>query len=175
MSLPFLGEIRLVPYNFAPLGWFECDGRLLPISQYDALFALLGTTYGGDGQTTFALPDLRGRILIGQGTGPGLPPVVQGEVAGTETVTLVAPQIPGHRHPVNASGAAGNSTTPVGKAFAYLGTGTKSDKVYGPTAAGTASPAAIGPAGGSQPHENRQPTLALRYIIAFEGVFPSRN
>jgi len=175
MSLPFLGEIRLVPYNFAPLGWMECDGRLLSISQNEALFALLGTIYGGDGQSTFALPDLRGRIAIGQGTGPGLPNILQGELAGSETVTLVAPQIPGHRHPVNVTAAGGTSTSPVGKTFAYFGTGTKSDKVYGPAAGGTASPAMIGQAGGSQPHENRQPSLTLRYIIATEGVFPSRN
>ena len=171
MSEPFLGEIRAVGFNFAPVGWAMCNGQLLSIAQNTALFSLLGTTYGGNGTTTFALPDLRGRVGIHQGQGPGLSPYVIGQVAGTETVTLIAQQMPQHNHVVNASGAAGTATRPTTAVLAKT-----TAPAYAPASDGTVMAAnMIGTAGGNQPHSNIQPYLAVNFIIALEGIFPSRN
>jgi microcystin-dependent protein len=173
MSDQFIGEIRLFAGNFEIAGWAFCDGRLLPISQNQALFALLGTTYGGDGQTTFGLPDLRGRFGVHQGQGTGLSNYGIGEITGAESVTLNVQELPSHTHTTSAADFAndlspGNhvwSTDPDGNTAAY-----NSAKNAHQMAAG-----AISPAGGSQPHDNIQPCLVLNYIIALEGIFPSRN
>jgi len=165
MSTPFLGEIRMFGGNFAPRAWALCQGQLMAISQNDALYALLGTTYGGDGQTTFGLPDLRGRIPIHPGSG-----FVVGQLSGTETVTLTTQQIPSHTHaPLANTAAAGKDPTnsvPGGGGPAWFAPG-----------APTLSMAAnmIGNAGGNQPHENMMPYLAVNFIISLEGIFPSQN
>lgn len=176
MSQPFIGEIRLLPYNFAPLGWATCSGQLLSIAQNDALFALIGTTYGGDGQTTFALPDLRGRLPVHQGQGPGLSNYTIGQVAGTESVTLISTQLPAHTHTLIATTAAATSLTP---GNALLPGAVSGDTFYVNTTAGnTMAPMSnqmLSQAGGSQPHENTMPTLTLQFCMALEGIFPSRN
>lgn len=171
MSDPFIGEIRLFAGNFAPRDWAFCDGQLMSIAQNTALFSLLGTTYGGNGQTTFALPDLRGRVPVHQFQGPGLSNRDLGEVSGSETVTLLSTQMPAHSHAFRASTTAATGSTPVG---ALLGATTVNS--YDNSAAGVAMAAgAVGNTGGSQPHDNMAPTLALNYIIALFGIFPSRN
>jgi microcystin-dependent protein len=171
MSDPFIGEIRLFASNFAPQGWALCNGQLMSIAQNTALFALLGTMYGGNGQTTFALPDLRGRVPVHQGQGPGLTSRTQGEVSGSETVTLLSSQMPAHSHALRASTVAATGSTPAG---ALLGATTVNS--YDNSAAGVAMAAgAIGNTGGAQPHDNMAPTLALNYIIALFGIFPSRS
>lgn len=168
----FLGSISLVPYNFAPLGSALCNGQLMAINQNDALFNLIGTTYGGDGQTTFALPDLRGRVAIHQGTGPGLSPHVIGEEAGSETVTLTVNQIPAHSHTAMASTAFGNTVSPLN---AYWAPRARSLLFSGPTNLVQMAPGALAQAGGSQPHDNMKPYLTLNYVIWLEGIFPSQN
>jgi microcystin-dependent protein len=176
MSTPYIGEIRMFGFGTrgAPNGWQACDGSLLPISQYDALFALIGTTYGGDGQTTFAVPDLRGRVPIHQGTGPGLSSYVIGQRAGTETVTVLPTQMPAHTHVVVATSGASNSLTPGNT----LLPGTVSGDSFYATDLTGATPIAMSAqstslAGGSQPHENCMPTLTVQYCIATQGIFPS--
>ena len=182
MSEPFIGQIMLFAGNFAPRGWATCDGQILSIAQNTALFSILGTTYGGNGQTTFALPDLRGRAAIHQGQGPGLSQYSMGEVGGAETVTLIAPQMPAHNHtatltvnaaasPLSASDDPTNAV-PAGASGqnVYAGAPDGSTKMN----AGMAT-AVINPAGGSQPHENRHPYLCMTYCIALEGIFPSRG
>jgi microcystin-dependent protein len=173
MADPFIGEIRMFGGNFAPLGWAFCNGQILAISQYDALFALIGTTYGGDGQTTFALPDLRGRIPIHAGTGPGLSPRTLGESSGMETVTLSVNQLPAHDHQFVGTTSAASAASP---ASALLATPTSVD-LYRPATipAANMAPGAIGPAGGSQPHDNIQPYQCISFIIALEGIFPPQN
>lgn len=166
---PFLGEIRPVPYNFAPLGWAFCAGQILPIAQNTALFALLGTTYGGNGVSTFGLPDLRGRVPVGAGQGPGLPNVDLGEVSGSENVSLTAAQIPAHSHAVNVSAAAATAYGPDGHIPA-----TSARSIYGPATANALAADTVAQAGGGQPHENRQPYTCISYIIAMQGIFPSR-
>lgn len=169
MSEPYIGDIRLFGGNFAPVGWAFCDGSLLPISEYDPLFALIGTNYGGDGMVTFALPDLRGRAPIHQGTGPGLSPRPIGSSAGSETVVLTAQQMPAHTH-VPTAGATPTSTSPAGATWSAQTTA-----AFAPGAASVPMhPEAIGPAGGSQPHDNMPPFAVANYIIALVGVFPSR-
>jgi microcystin-dependent protein len=168
VSEPFLGEIKLLPFNFAPRGYAFCAGQILPIAQNTALFSLLGTTFGGNGQTTFALPDLRGRVPVSSGQGPGLSNYDLGEVTGTETVTLTSNQMPAHNHLVNANNAAADATRPGNN---YPGT-----SAYSTTNGGnTMNPAVIAQAGGSQPFSNVQPLLVLNFCIALEGIFPSRN
>ena len=169
MASPFLGEIRMFGGNFPPFGWAKCDGQLLAISQNDALFALLGTTFGGDGVSTFALPDLRSRLPIHQGQGPGLSNYVIGQQAGTESVTLTTQQLPGHNHLMNAVTA--NTNSPANAAF---GSGGLSIFKAGPPTANLAA-GSILPAGGSQPHDNTMPFLVVTFIIALEGIFPSQN
>lgn len=169
MSEPFIGEIRLSGNGRAPVGWAHCDGRLLPIAQYDALFALIGTTYGGDGQYFFALPDLRGRVPVGQGAGPGLTNRVMGEELGSEGVSLTVNQMPAHRHQWQASMSA---VSPTAGPRAQLGSGAA---IYGPEPGQVTMAAQALPTGGGQPHDNMAPTLTLNYIIALWGVFPTRN
>jgi len=167
---PFLGQLMLVPYNFAPRGWAFCNGQIMSIAQNTALFSLLGTTYGGNGQTTFALPDLRGRAALSAGQGPGLQNYNLGEMAGSESVTLISSQMPAHSHLVGASTGSAQATPD--NAFPGSDGGTQ---IYDLAASTTMNPQMIQPAGGSQPHENRQPYLVLNYIIALQGIFPSRD
>lgn len=167
---PFLGEIKMVGFNFAPVGWALCDGQLLSIAQNTALFSLLGTTYGGDGVRTFALPDLRGRVPVHQGQGPGLSPYNTGQAAGSETVTLTTNQMPTHTHQANASSSGATQPTPQGNVWAASRT-----DLYNATPNAAMSTQAIGTAGGSQPHPNIQPYLCVNFIIALQGVYPSRS
>lgn len=168
---PFIGEIMWVGYNFCPRGWTEADGQLLPISENSALFSLYGTTYGGDGRTTFALPDLRGRVSIHTGQGPGLSDYSLGQKSGLEVVTLTANEIPAHNHTLNVSGGA------VDKNAAGSILGSPKQKIYdAPVAASTTlASSAISDSGGGMSHENRPPYLTLRACIALTGVYPSRD
>jgi len=170
MADPFLAEIRVFPYNFAPAGWQPCEGQLLPISQNTALFSLLGTTYGGDGRSTFALPDLRGRFPMGVGQGPGLSDRDIGEQVGSETVSLTTAQMPLHNHGLRATSTA-NTSNPSGAALANVAT---SGPAYRTPGVLVASGSSLASAGGNQPHENRQPALALTFCIATQGIFPPR-
>jgi microcystin-dependent protein len=165
VSEPFIGEIRMFGGNFAPFGWAFCDGAVLPISQYNALFALIGTTYGGDGQNTFNLPDLRGRLPVHQGSG-----FVIGQSAGTETVTLTVNQIPQHTHAVSARTSA-TAGSPSGATYG----GNTTDAIYTATPSAQMNAAMVGIGGGSQPHANMMPYGVVSFIIALEGIFPSRN
>jgi len=168
---PYIGTVRYFGFNFPPRGWASCDGQLLAISQNDALFSLLGTTYGGDGRTTFALPDMRGRLPVHQGSGPGLAPRTMGQKSGVERVTLNANQI-GHSHALHGSDGAGNQTTPTSHALAEDG----GDTTYSDAPPSVAMHAdSIGSAGGGQSHENRPPSLGVYCNIALFGIFPSRN
>jgi microcystin-dependent protein len=169
---PFLGEIDLVAFNFAPLGWAICDGSILSISQNTALFSLLGTTFGGDGVSTFALPDLRGRRAIGMGQGPGLQNYILGQNGGEETVTLTVGQLPAHSHTFLASSAPGNSLKPAGNYWASASQVNLYSTGFSHVAM---APQAIGLTGGGQPHDNRPPYLVMNYIIATSGIYPSQN
>jgi microcystin-dependent protein len=172
VAQPYVGEIRLFAGNFAPSGWMICDGQPLPISEYEVLFELIGTTYGGDGQETFSLPDLRSRAPIHMGAGPSGTTYQIGEAAGVERVTLSLQQIPSHTHGYLVSTDAGTQISP---ANAVLGSG-QSAKVYRPGAATTAmNGQSLAMAGGSQPHENMQPYLGLNHIISLFGIFPSQS
>ena len=173
MSDPFIGEIRMFAGNFAPNGWAFCWGQLQSISENDALFALIGTTYGGDGQTTFALPDLRGRIPVGQGQGPGLSNRIVGQQYGTEDVTLLSSQMPAHTHTLLASGTAATASSPAGAVLAAQ----SMDAVFISGTAPTAVMRAdlVAPDGGNQAHDNMAPYLCLNFIIALFGIFPSRS
>jgi microcystin-dependent protein len=178
MSNPFLGEIRMFAGNFNPRGWAFCAGQLVPIAQNDALYALLGTTYGGDGITTFGLPDMRGRLPINQGQGPGLSNYVIGQMAGTESVTLTVTQMPAHSHSLSATDATASQPAPTNTSFLATLLGTA--EIYAipganPLRQGTLNANSISAAGGSQPHNNLMPIMAINFIIALEGVFPSRN
>ena len=167
MSQPYVGEIRMFAGNFAIAGWMFCEGQLLPISEYETLFNLIGTTYGGDGQSTFALPDLRGRLPIHQGGG-----FILAENGGAEDVTLTTSQIPAHSHPVLASQNAGSAAQPQGNLTAQNASVT----IYRAQAGGlTMNPSAVGSTGGSQPHSNFQPYLCVNFIISLFGVFPSQT
>lgn len=173
MADPFVAEIRMVPFNFAPRGWAFCNGQLLPISQNTALFSLLGTTYGGDGKSNFALPDLQGRTGMHPEQGPGLSPRDLGESAGEKSVTLLMSQLPQHSHSLKAVAAPGTVVSPAGAAFARA-PGTAS--LYGTagTMSATMAPGVLGPVGGL-PHNNMQPYLTMNFIIALQGVFPPRG
>jgi microcystin-dependent protein len=176
MSNPFVAEIRIFCGNFAPKGWAFCNGQILPISQNTALFSLLGTNYGGDGKTNFALPNLQGSFPMHPGSGPGLSVRDLGEASGMATVTLLAAEMPSHAHAPFASGDAAASTSPVPGANGPVMLATTSVPVYGALTEPTPlDGAAIGAVGGNQPHENRQPYLALNFIIALQGVFPPRS
>ena len=172
MSDPFIGQVMLFAGNFAPRGWAFCSGQILSIAQNTALFSILGTTYGGNGQTTFALPDLRGRVAISSGQGPGLSNYYLGQAGGEETVTLNMEQMPMHLHMAAASAEGGTSATPNGGVWAGS---TARDSIYAATADTTMNPQAISTTGGNQPHNNMPPYLGVNYIIALEGIFPSRN
>jgi microcystin-dependent protein len=178
MADPFLGEIRVFAGNFAPNGWALCQGQLLAIAQNTALFSILGTTYGGDGVRTFALPDLRGRVVMGLGQGPGLSNYVEGEVGGAESVTLTTQQMPAHSHTVNATEAQ-STTDPKGAVPANTQPPTPgpAPKAYGASPDGktTMNSAMIGLTGGNQPVSVQQPYLVINYIIALLGIFPSRQ
>ena len=177
MSDPFVAEIRIFPFNFAPKGWAFCDGQILPLSQNTALFSLLGTTYGGNGQSTFALPDLQGRAAIHAGQGPGLSLYDLGQEGGETAVTVIQSEMPAHNHAANCRNGSGtNFTTPVGNIWANAAFGRGGINLYSNVAAsGTMSPFAAQPSGGSQPHNNMQPYLTLNYCIALQGVFPPRT
>ena len=174
MANPFLGEIKMFVGNFAPSGWAFCDGQLLSISQNTALFSILGTTYGGDGQTNFALPDLRGRAPLHSGQGPGLSLYQLGQQGGAETVTLTPAQMPAHSHSVNAVTSGGKQASPSNNLPAVESTGTSLD--YSSDPANTVmSNGMIATTGGSQPVSVVQPYLTVSFIIALQGIFPSRN
>ncbi len=174
---PFLGEIRLFAGNFAPIGWALCQGQLLPIAQNTALFSIIGTTYGGDGIRTFALPDLRGRVVVSFGQGQGLSPYQQGQVGGAENSTLTTAQMPAHSHTVNASETATTGDPKGAVPAKTVGPTIGQDpKAYAAASDGTTmNNAMIGIAGGSQPVSILQPYLVINYIIALQGVFPSRG
>jgi microcystin-dependent protein len=174
MADPFVAEIRIFPFNFAPKGWAFCDGQLLPLSQNTALFSLLGTTYGGNGKSNFALPDLQGRAPMQPGQGPGLSLHDLGEAGGTDTVPLLESEIPAHSHSLQSQPAPADVPNPDGNAFArvvgatpYTGTGGASLVAM--------SDAALAPSGGDQPHNNMMPYLTFNFCIALQGVFPPRT
>jgi microcystin-dependent protein len=170
MAQPYVGEIRMFAGNFAPAGWLFCAGQLLPIAENEVLFQLIGTTYGGDGETTFALPDLRSRVPIHQGTGPSGNTRIMGEMGGVESVTLTTQQIPAHSHPLLVSTAVANNSNPAGSVPGE----SPSVTLYleeSPSVAMNAS--AITPTGGNQPHDNMQPFQCVNFIISLFGIFPS--
>jgi microcystin-dependent protein len=169
---PYVGEIRWVAFNYAPVGWAECNGQLLAIAENEALFSLIGTTYGGDGKTTFALPDMRGRVAVGTGQGAGLSNRTPGEKGGQEKVTLTTAEMPAHRHTLAVDSGAANSKGPAGNVLAD----SPSAAIYSTTAPNTTlKSSSIGLQGGGQPHENMQPYLGMTCIIALNGIFPPRN
>lgn len=174
MSSPFVAEIRIFPFNFAPRGWAFCDGQLLPISQNTALFSLVGTSYGGDGKSNFALPNLQGAAPLHQGQGPGLSLYSLGQTGGSGTVTVLDSEMPAHAHDLMASSQPGEDASPGGEglarsAGAALYQSTTSANVV------TMGPSAVAPAGGSQPHNNLMPYLTLNFCIALQGIFPPRS
>ena len=172
MSQPYVGEIRMVGFNFAPVGWALCNGQLLAIAENDVLFALIGTTYGGDGQQTFALPDLRSRVPVHQGQGSGLSNRIVGESGGAETVTLSVQQIPSHTHVPNANVAVGSSNSLAGNFWAAR-SGTNEYINTPPN--GTMNAACLQNAGGSQAHDNMLPFEVINFVISLFGVFPSQT
>ncbi|MBN3518962.1 phage tail protein [Algoriphagus lutimaris] len=176
-----IGEVRIFAGNFPPRSWAFCNGQLLAIAQNSALFSILGTIYGGDGRTTFALPDLRGRAAISPGTGPGLPNIPQGSRSGSEQVTLTVQNLPSHNHQLNVSNGAGTSATPVGNYPAASsvqverGAAPHDVNAYGASPTSTMASNAIGNSGGNIPFNIRNPYLAANYIICLQGLYPSRN
>jgi microcystin-dependent protein len=181
MSNPFVAEIRIFPFNFAPKGWAFCDGQILPISQNTALFSLLGTTYGGDGKSNFALPDLQGNAPMHPGQGPGLSLHDLGETGGSDTVTLLESEIPAHNHVLQANSANATTNAPGGNNFAagqwvqQPNTGNVNIYSASGTPATQLSANALTLAGGGQPHNNMQPYLTLNFCIALQGVYPPRT
>jgi microcystin-dependent protein len=174
---PFLGEIRAVGYNFAPVGWALCDGQLIPLSQNTALFSLLGTTYGGNGVNNFALPNLQGLSPIHPGQGPGLSLVDLGETGGSETVTLLPSEIPAHTHTVGVVDASGSSNSPLGAAPATARYGRVGERLYAAAPDGTTTMhrSLLSLTGGGLPHNNMPPYLVVNFIIAMQGIFPPRG
>ena len=171
MSEPFVGEVRMFAGNFAPRGWAFCDGQLLAVSQNDALFSLLGTIYGGDGRTTFGLPDLRGRLPIHAGSGPGLSPRRLGSKGGAENVTLTVNELPSHTHNWSVNGSQANSPKPQDKTFARAAGQAYSSE----DASGTLASTTLDAIGGSRSHTNLMPFLCINFIIALFGIYPSRH
>ena len=173
MADPFVGEIRMFTGNFAPLGWALCNGQLLPISQNTALFSLLGTMYGGNGQTTFALPNIQGRAVMHFGQGPGLSLYDQGEMGGSETTTLTTNELAAHNHTLQGQSADGPSNNPTNKTLAASSGGLPQYALTAPDV--DMHPDSLLDTGGGQPHNNLQPYLTLNFIIALQGVFPPRS
>jgi microcystin-dependent protein len=180
MATPFVGQIISVGFGFAPIGWFPCDGRLVPIGDYQVLYTLLGTTYGGNGTTTFGVPNLNGRVPLGAGQGKGLSTYVQGQTVGTESVTLTGSNTPSHTHSISFSATPATSVTPKSTTATPLAVGANAQDLLkgfyhnsNPTI--PLMPGTISTFLGGQPHENRQQFLALSYIIAWAGVFPSQG
>jgi len=173
MADPFVAEIRMFAGNFAPTGWAACNGQLMSISQNTALFSLLGTTYGGDGRSTFGLPNLQGMTPMFWGQGPGLSLYDLGQTGGEPTVTLLTTQMPGHTHQASGLQGAGNQASPAGNTWAELGRAT--DLYAAAPGSATMSPLATSVAGGSQPHNNMPPYLVVMFIIALQGIFPPRS
>lgn len=171
MSNPFVGEIRMFGGNFAPAGWAFCNGQLLPISENDVLFTLIGTTYGGDGQDTFGLPDLRGRLPMHMGSGAGLTPRTLSETGGVESVALTTQQIPNHTHAPMADSNNGNQATPQNGIWAAAAASRYSSSAPNLAMNNTL----VGAAGGSQPHDNLMPYLAVSFIISLFGIFPTQS
>lgn len=181
MSEPYVGEIRMFGGNYAPSGWALCNGQLLPIGEYQALYALIGTTYGGNGTTTFALPDLQGRIPVGEGSGPGLTPRTIGQSAGSEMVTLTVATIPGHSHPLLATKSAVSSASVTSSVVPGAPT-VAGAKFYTTPVSGEPDPTrqnmaagACAAMGGSQPHDNIMPSLCVSFIISLSGIYPTRS
>ncbi len=175
MSNPFVAEIRIVPFNFAPAGWAFCDGQILPLSQNTALFSLLGTNYGGNGKSNFALPNLQGSAPLQQGQGPGLSQYFLGETGGSQTVTLLTSEIPAHTHQARAATGGTLSPTPNNNIWATLGATRTPPPLYSDTQNAQMGFTALSVTGGSQPHNNMPPFLALNFIIALQGVFPPHS
>jgi microcystin-dependent protein len=180
MTQPYVGEIRMFGGSFAPSNWAFCNGQPMPISQYDVLYSLIGTTYGGNGQTTFNLPNLQGRLAVGMGTGNGLSPYVIGQAAGTETVTLTVGTMPSHNHPLMASKTVATLASPTGNvtgagptspapAYLYTNPGSPSPQI------GNLVSSSVAPSGGSVPHANMMPSLCVSFIIALFGIYPSQS
>jgi|SRR5271154_2414380 len=177
---PFLGQILMVGFNFAPIGWALCNGQTMSISQNTALFSLLGTYYGGDGISTFNLPDLQSRVPVHQGQGAGLSPYFIGSNGGTENVTLLATQMPSHSHLINVNNTPGTAPDPTNNIQAEAGTGdprspTLISQFTNAASTGTMAPNTVSLAGGNLPHANIQPYLTINFIIALQGIYPSRN
>ena len=179
MSTPYIGEIRMVGFNYAPSGWALCNGQPMPISQFQALYSLIGNTYGGDGRTTFNLPDLRGRVPVHAGQSPGQNLYTLGEKTGSEQVTLTLNEMPQHSHDINVHNQPANQTDPSGNILSVVNDGQgRSPAIYpaysnaAPT--GKMAPSAVGTTGASQPHSNMQPLLVVNFIIALEGDYPPR-
>lgn len=172
MADPFVAEIRIFPFNFAPRGWMWCDGTLLPLSQNTALFSLLGTTYGGNGKSNFAVPDLQGRAAMHPGQGPGLSLHDLGETGGSETVSLLESEIPAHSHALRGSNTSGDTPRPAGNTLARFANAYQQNVSANLV---MMAPEALPPAGGDQPHNNMQPYLTFYFNIALQGVFPPRG
>lgn len=175
MSDPFVAEVRIFGFNFAPVGWAFCNGQTLPISQNTALFSLLGTTYGGDGKSTFALPDIQGNVVLGMGQGPGLSLRDEGETGGSETVTLLASELPVHTHPINCAPNPPPSVAPAPDPTQTFGRSNGGQVWTAPANLGPMNANTLAPSGGNQPHNNLQPYLTLNFCIAMQGVFPPRT
>jgi microcystin-dependent protein len=177
MSTPYVGEIRLFAFPRIPTGWFACDGSLISIAEYETLFVLLGTTYGGDGIQNFAVPDMRGQVPLHQGTKSGLSPRVLGQQGGSENVTLLSTSMPAHSHPYAVGTGLATATVPANSV--QLGAAAGGDKMYTSSITGLTpfimTPASTGAMGGSQPHSNTMPTLTVSFCIAWAGIFPSQS
>ena len=172
---PFVAEIRIFPFNFAPVGWAFCDGQILPLSQNTALFSLLGTTYGGDGKSNFALPNMQGNAPMHPGQGPGLSLHGLGETGGSDTVSLLESEIPSHAHALMASSTISSKPSPAGNSLARISSGGTPYVAAAGAPLVSFSPTALTPVGGDQPHNNMQPYLTLNFCIALQGVFPPRT
>ncbi|MGD0089794.1 MAG: tail fiber protein [Planctomycetota bacterium] len=173
MATPYLGEIKAISFNYAPKGWALCNGQLLAINTNAALFSILGTTYGGNGTTNFALPNLQGKVPISFGSGPGLSPRTLGETGGEEAHTLNGQEMAAHTHPLNCSSSSGGSPSPTNNVWAKESAGVTMP--YSNQAGSAMSGQALAGAGGNLPHENRQPYLVVNYVIALTGIYPSRS
>lgn len=172
---PFVAEVRIFGFNFAPKGWAFCNGQILPLSQNTALFSLLGTTYGGNGKSDFALPDIQGNVVLGMGQGPGLSDRAEGEIGGAANVTLLQNQIPVHTHPINCAPNPPPSVAPAPAPTQTFGRSNGGQVWAAPASLGPMNANTISPAGGNQPHNNMQPYLTLNFCIALQGVYPPRS